>query len=146
MARKDIHKDGKATQFGSGQDPTRGGRKKKIYTILKEKGYSKEDVHACFGELAFYTLAELREVAKDETKPVIMVVLAMAFKNAAQKGDYRQIKEIMEQSIGRPNQAIDVTTGGEKVNQRTDLSNLSAKELIALRQINKKIKVNDDNE
>jgi hypothetical protein len=123
---KKIDKDA-GVKFGSGQDPTRGGRKKKIYTILKEKGYSKEDVHACFGELAFYTLAELREVAKDETKPVIMVVLAMAFKNAAQKGDYKQIKEIMEQSIGRPNQAVDVTTGGEKIGIAHSLKAYAAK-------------------
>ena len=121
MARGD-NLDGKRVKFGSGQDPTRGGRKKNIYTILKEKGYSKDDVHACFGEIMFYTLAELKEVAKDETKPVILVVLAMAFKNAAQKGDYRQIQAIMEHTLGKPQQAVDHTSGGEKLSINIPIS------------------------
>ena len=36
------------------EDAKKGGRKPKIYTQLKELGYSKDDIKACFGELIFY--------------------------------------------------------------------------------------------
>lgn len=102
MAKKGFDPNiGKNTQFGNGQDATRGGRPKKIYTILKDKGFSKDDTKAVFGELAFYTVKELEEVLEDTTKPVIMTVVARAFMAAAADGDYRMIKEIMEQFIGK---------------------------------------------
>lgn len=97
------HLKGKGgVKFGDGQDPTKGGRKKKIYTILKEKGYSKDDIVSCFGEMAFYNLSELNEVVEDREKPAIMIVVARAFIRAIENGDWRYIKEIMEHTIGKP--------------------------------------------
>jgi len=88
-------------QFSSTNQPVKNGRPKKIYTILKESGYSKDDIRTVFGEMAFYTIKELEEAYKDETKPVIFKVVANAFRKAAKEGNYRYIKEILEQYIGK---------------------------------------------
>jgi hypothetical protein len=82
------------------------GRKKKIYTILKEKGYQADDIKTAFGEMAFYTVKELNAVHNDESKPVITRIVANQFYLALSKGDWAKIREILEHTIGKPTQPI----------------------------------------
>lgn len=87
------------------------GRPKKIYTVLKAQGYSKDDMKTAFGELAFYTLNELEKLHNDEKKPIIMRITANQLLIAHEKGDWYKIKEIIEHTIGRPVQPtkLDIT-------------------------------------
>ena len=82
------------------------GRKKKIYTILKEKGFSADDIKTAFGEMAFYKLSELKKVYEDEEKPIIARIVANQFFQALKKSDWTKIKEILEHTIGKPTQEI----------------------------------------
>lgn len=91
------------------------GRPKKIYTILKEKGFCKDDIMTAFGEIAFYNQKELVELVKDETKPVILRIVGNQFIAALKNNDYKKITEIMEHTIGKPTQ---------KVEQSIDLTNI----------------------
>lgn len=96
MARGDGLTKG-ADGFGKyPENINRKGRPLKIYTQLKKLGYSKDDVRAAYGELAFYTEAELKEVLEDDGKPAIAKMVARAFLNAIKKGDYKFIRDIME--------------------------------------------------
>jgi len=92
-----------------------GGRKKKIYTILKEKGYSADDIKTAFGELAFYTLKELKTVSDDEAKPIITRIIAKQFNLAFTNGDWNKVREILEHVIGKPNQSIEFEDKTPKV-------------------------------
>ena|SRR5690606_29880501 len=94
-------------KFGEGQDPTRGGRPKKLYNVLREMGYSKSDVRDATSELFWYTEAELKEVKADKKKPVIVRTIASVILKALAKGDFRYIKELVEQVLGKPQQKID---------------------------------------
>jgi len=96
----------------------RKGRKKKIYTILKEKGFGGEDIKIAFGELAFYSMKELESVKNDESKPIIARIIAKQFYEALNKSDWYKIKEILEHVIGKPQQNVDIKTDGEKLNQQ----------------------------
>ncbi len=104
MGRKkeDIIRDGEKTQFGKGQDPTKGGRPKKIYSVLKEMGYSKDDVRTAMLELAWYDKSGIKKLIADDKKPAIVLVIARAFERAMAKGDYSAVKEIIDQVIGKP--------------------------------------------
>lgn len=93
--------------FSSTNQPKNNGRKKKIYTILKEKGFSADDIKTSFGEMAFYTLSELKDVYDDESKPVIARIVANQFFQALKKSDWTKIKEILEHTIGKPKQEIE---------------------------------------
>jgi hypothetical protein len=107
-------------RFGEGQDPTRGGRKKKIYTVLKEKGFSKDDIRSAFLELMHYDIAELNELINrnkgktasqiDEegsSVPVLYVIVARALIKANSKGEMKFIDKLVEQVIGKSHQTSD---------------------------------------
>ena len=109
----------KSTQFSSTNQPSNNGRKPKIYTVLKEKGYSKEDITTAFGEIAWYTEDELNEVYDDKDLPIITRIVAAQYTKALQKFDWSKIKEIMEHVIGKPNQKIeaDIADGRASVKE-----------------------------
>ena len=88
-------------------DINRAGRPKAIYKILKEKGFTAKDIKTAFGELAWYSLPELQKVHQDETKPIILRIVANQLYLALKKGDWGKIREILEHVIGKPNQKIE---------------------------------------
>jgi hypothetical protein len=106
-----IHEHPKSNTNGFRQNPKNigDGRKKKIYTVLKEKGYSADDIRTAFGEIAYYDEQELEEVIGDTSKPIITRIVANQFKTAFYKGDWNKIKEILEHTIGKPDQNINAS-------------------------------------
>lgn len=105
---KKIHEHPKAGIEGFQKNPQNigKGRPKKIYTILKEQGYSKDDTNTVFSELLYYTFEDLKKVEDDPTKPAIVKLTAKILRLAYEKGDFNKAKEILEHSIGRPQQNI----------------------------------------
>ena len=96
------------------QNINKKGRPPKIYNHIKNLGYSKDDILAVFGELPFYTISQLQKIIKKKKTPAIVIVVAMALKNAISTNDYRHIKEIIEHTIGKPNQKIEQTIESEQ--------------------------------
>lgn len=116
--RQPWHLNGNSSARGTGFDkrPENAGAKKKIYTILKEKGYGKTDITTAFGELAFYSMNELKTAKKNARLPIITRIVANQFICAFDDNDWSKIKEIMEHTIGKPLQAI------HQVNENIDIS------------------------
>lgn len=107
----------KDTQFKPGQSGNPNGRPKKIFNLIKESGYSKEDIRDAFDEIGWQTMDDLNEVMLDPNKPVILKVIAKAFLRGADKGDFRYVSEILTHVLGKPKEQVDVTTQGDKINQ-----------------------------
>ena len=116
-------------QFSSTNQPKKNGRKPKIYNILKEKGYSKDDIATCFSELGFYTIQEAQEVCLDETKPIIMQIIAKCFIKAYEDGDWSKCKDIIDQTLGKATQKHEVNGQVETETNKADLSKLTDDEL-----------------
>ena len=85
------------------------GRKKKIYTILKDKGFSADDIKTAFGEISWYDEEELIDVRNDKDKPIIIRIIANQLAKALTKSDWNKIREIIEHLIGKPNQPLEHT-------------------------------------
>jgi hypothetical protein len=95
--------------FSSTNQPKNRGRKKKIYTVLKEMGYSGDDIKTAMSELAWYNLTELQEVYDDDTKPIITRIAANQFFQALKTSDWSKIKDIIEQVAGKAQNNHNIT-------------------------------------
>jgi hypothetical protein len=87
-----------------GETHNPNGRPKKIYTILKEKGYSKDDIKTALNELAFYTINELNEIIDDEKKPIITRIIAKNMIKAYKDGQWYLIENMMSYIVDKPTQ------------------------------------------
>ena len=124
------------------------GRPKKIYTVLSEQGYSKDDIRTSFGELAWYNIKELENLFNDKSMPAIVRIIANQFILALDKGDFSKVREILEHVIGKPNQSIktDISNSGLNIapiewlkEKEPDLSLLTDEELKIYKELNLKI-------
>jgi len=106
MARKDIYKDAKKFEKNDSRI-NKAGRPKKIYTILKEQGFGKDDILTVFKELVWYTLPELKKMFDDISKPAIVRITANQIYTALKSSDMTKIKEIMQYSLGMPKQQVE---------------------------------------
>ena len=84
------------------------GRPLKVYTQIKKMGYSADDLKAAFQDAAWYDTKALKKIYEDETKPIILRILANQFYQALKKGDWNKIRDILEHTIGKPQQSLNV--------------------------------------
>ncbi len=99
--------------FQAGRSGNPNGRPKKLKTVLRDQGYSYSDIRKVFTNLAVYTIDELKEIENNKGRyPAIIVVATKAFIQAATKGEYKYIKDIMEHVIGKPGLSIEA---GEQI-------------------------------
>ncbi len=108
----------------------RSGGKPKIYTQIKELGYSAIDLRNAFKELVFEKIETIEEYASDRSKPIIVTIVARACLNAANSGDFNRVKEIVEYVIGKPTQQIEIDANVTNGPSLMNLSEFCDKELM----------------
>lgn len=73
-------------------------------------GWKKSDTpRAKLEKMMQLSTDELKRVAEDKDAPLFEKKLAIALKD----GDWRVIKEMIQEVYGKPKESVDVTTGGE---------------------------------
>lgn len=111
-----IVEAGKDSQWKKGQSGNPAGRPKKIYTILKESGYGASDVRTAFGEVAFMTEEDINKLLKKKDTPIILKTIGKAYIEASKNGEYRFVKEILDQFMGKAIDRKELGAGGaEKI-------------------------------
>lgn len=81
-------------------------------------------------------MAEILGEEKDGKTAAIAILAALRAK--ATRGDVRAAELLLNRAYGKPKESLDLTTGGEKLNQKFDLSNLTEDELRTLAEIQSK--------
>lgn len=99
------------------------GRPRKIFTILKQSGFGKQDVVDAFEEIGWQTIEDLQDIVDDSSKPAIIKVIARAFIKGAEKGDFRYVSEILQHVVGKPKETIEATITQFKITLNLDGSN-----------------------
>ena len=96
-------------RFSSENQPAKNGRKRNTYTILKDKGYSLNDITAAAGELAFYTEPELESTLQNESLPIITRIIAKNYLRALQEGSLKEVEHalILASKSSSPEQRSD---------------------------------------
>lgn len=109
--------EGNLKPFKKGQSGNPKGRPKRLFQQMKGKGYSKDDVRACYASLADCTKDELNKLINDSTATALEVAIARAYVKAMAKGEYRLIKDIIELFADKANQTMktDITSNGDKI-------------------------------
>jgi len=110
-------------KFQKGQSGNPKGRRKSIYTVLKKKGFQKDDVRKAFLELLHYDKIELEELIsrnkgksveqiekEDSAVPSLYTTVARSLLKAEAKGEMRYIDKLVEQVIGKSHQTIETKT------------------------------------
>ena len=93
-----------------GETRNPNGRPKKLTTLLKKEGLSESQVRNIAQEMLAMTIDELKEIATNPKSKAYEVMLAVAFKNAMQKGDLSQVfGQVLHRLFGQPKQEIDMT-------------------------------------
>lgn len=111
---KNIKPSDNPKPFKKGVAPNPNGRPKKIYTIIKEMGYSVQDLKSAYAELMWYSIKDLQGLHKDDSKPIIVRIVANQLYLALKNGDMAKIKEIMEYTLGKPTQTTDINVQSEQ--------------------------------
>ena len=109
MANPKIAEAGKGTQFSKDNQPANSGRKKNVFKHLKGLyEVSAEDVSSIIQYLLSLTLEELQAVIKDKETKAIVVVYASTVYNAIKKGETNQLEAMLNRSIGKPADNVNV--------------------------------------
>ena len=90
---------GAVNRFQKGESGNLNGRPKKIYTVLKESGYTKDGIRDAFSEMGWQ----------------ILKVIAKAFLRGAERGDFRYVSEILQHVVGKPKETVEQTITEFKV-------------------------------
>ena len=69
---------------------------------------------------------ELRAIAEDKKSPLFERKLAIAIR----KGEWREIKEMIQEVYGKPKENVDVTSNGESVNPFNGLTTEELRKLL----------------
>jgi len=84
------------------QNINKKGRPKNIYNILRQSGYSSDDIKTVFQEFAWMTISQLNEIYKDPNQPTIMRTAANQYYLAFSKGNWDKIEKLMLHVLGPP--------------------------------------------
>lgn len=128
-------------RFQPGQSGNPAGRKKNRVTALlkqvlpkgtikKAEALSIDEINTIEKSLLALQLADLQLLAKMEDTPAYMKTLALAIIIDMKNGQTKTVDLLRSRQYGTPTQKMDLTTGGQPMNQR-EMSPEQAKKVIA---------------
>ena len=112
--------EGNLKKFGQGQDPTNGGRPKKVQNVIRNLYIDEEGIKLTDGQIKDIlrgylskTKDEIDIIMKDPLTPMAIKMGFQLMGNQSKKGNSDLFKWLFEMQVGRAKQAL---TGGTDEN------------------------------
>ena len=108
---------GKINQWQKGESGNPKGRPRKPVLQMKVEGYKLHEINDTIQAMVSMTLEELKFIYESPKSTVLEKTIAGALRKSIDKGNLDSIETLMNRVYGKPNEKIDVTTGGDKLNK-----------------------------
>ena len=132
---KKIHKHPKVNTNGldknKGNINRKGQPRKLISDTIKKmeqdgiKETTVQEIKSVYLRLINHSKEDLQKVIDDKTQPALTCIVA---ENIISGKGFKLIDKMLDRAIGKATQSMDVTTGGDKINQN-NLDKLTTQEL-----------------
>jgi hypothetical protein len=99
------------------QNINRAGRPKKYVLSLKKEGYKLTEINDTLEAMVAMSVEELRKVFESDKSTILEKTIAAALRNGLKKGDLGSLETLLNRVYGRPNQKMDITTQGERIDE-----------------------------
>ena len=93
--------------FKKGQTGNPNGRPRKFVCLLKDMGYTKQDIDTTIQNMMAMSISELAEVFKDDNSTVLEKTIANAIKRGIEKGTLYSMETLLTRVYGQPKQEIE---------------------------------------
>lgn len=108
----------KGKRFSSTNQPDNPGRKKLIYTVLKESGFSADDIRVCMTEVSFMTLKDICKLEKKPDIPIITRIICRQYIDAFRKRDFEKVAGLISKVLPK---MVDVDIVKRMIDEGTDI-------------------------
>jgi len=92
-----------------GQSGNPNGRPRKFVCVLKEIGYSKQDIEQTIKNMIGMTLSDLQKIVADDDSVIINRTIANALIKSLSKGSLYSIETLISRMYGVPTQTVNQT-------------------------------------
>jgi len=108
---------GKYQVWEKGESGNPKGRPKKPVLQMKVVGYKLAEINDTIQAMCSMTAQQLREIWENPNSTILEKTIASALRKGIEKGNLDSVETLLNRVYGKPNEKLDITTQGEKINQ-----------------------------
>ena len=108
---------GKINQWEKGESGNPKGRPKKPVLTMKVEGYKLAEINDTIQMMVGMTSGELLKVWENPKATILERTIASALRKSIEKGNLDSVETLLNRVYGKPNEKVDITTAGEKINE-----------------------------
>lgn len=99
------------------QNINKKGRPKKPVLQMKVEGYKLAEINDTIQAMCSMTAEQLREIWQNPKSTILEKTIASALRKGIEKGNLDSVETLLNRVYGKPNERLDITTQGDKINQ-----------------------------
>jgi hypothetical protein len=108
---------GKINQWEKGESGNPKGRPKKPVLTMKVEGYKLAEINDTIQMMVGMTAGDLLKVWENPKATILERTIASALRKSIEKGNLDSVETLLNRVYGKPNEKVDITTAGEKINE-----------------------------
>jgi len=108
---------GKINIWDKGESGNPKGRPKKPVLTMKVEGYKLAEINDTIQMMVGMTSGELLKVWENPKATILERTIASALRKSIEKGNLDSVETLLNRVYGKPNEKVDITTAGEKINE-----------------------------